>query len=135
MYERVGSWLREAINTMAIRRRSEDPIVNMIRVAALLGSSPPETAAVLHCLTEEIQGILAGSYRLKVRQADKLALYVRLLWWWHCLRMGRAEAEDQEQVIRVVEEASIIWADIPAQLREDWVAIYAKLTAEGGANA
>ena len=114
------SWIREALNTMTISR-SGRPVVDQIRYCSTLGSTIPDTAAVLRCTVEHVKDLVGGKKAITIDEADRVTVYLVTLYWWHCARLGRPESLTSDALKLVFSEAAQIWQDLPRQLRDDWL--------------
>ena len=115
------SFNRWAVDVMMTSRTGR-PFLDLVKVCGALGSNQVETSCVLGVTVEELQEIVDGDRRISIRQADKITAYMHLLWWWHCWRSDRAEAEDVELLRDLAFQARNIWDEVPRALRDDWAA-------------
>lgn len=113
------SWLREALNTMHTPR-SGRPFLGLLKCCGAIGSTATETACVLHLTMEELQECIDGKRSISVRQADRLRMYLEVLWWWHCYRSRRPEAKEPSSIKAIYLRVALIWEDLPFRLVEDW---------------
>lgn len=114
------SWIREAVNTISIRR-SGRPFVDLVRACGALGSTVAETAGVMECYVEHVIDVVEGYECVSPRQADRLLQYVNVLWWYHCFRDNRPASRTDPYLDQVRRDGSKIWAELPAEIRNDWI--------------
>ena len=124
-----SSFNRWAVDVM-MTARSGRPFLDLIKICGALGSNQVETACVLRITVEELQMIVDGKTIINTRQADRLAAYQRLLWWWHCWRSDRHEAEDLALLEELLRSAHEIWGELPKALQDDWAAAYRLLSCD-----
>ena len=117
------SWLREALNTMSTPR-SGRPFLSLIKMCGAVGSTAPETACVLEMTVEDMLEAMEGHRSISVRQADRLRMYLEILWWWHGYRSKRAESRKPAMIEAVAARCLTIWPELPERLTDDWEQAY-----------
>lgn len=124
-----SSFNRWAVDIMMTSRTGR-PFLDLIKVCGALGSNQVETACVMRITVEELQRIVDGRQVINTRQADWLSAYQRLLWWWHCWREDKIEAEDPDLLEELCRSAMEIWGELPERLRSDWAEAYRTVKTE-----
>lgn len=115
----MKSALRDALDTMKVDR-SGRPMADIVRMAARLGSSIPDTAAVLDCHCERVINIVEGRDTLSHSEADVMHAYLLGLWWWHSYRMKYKGADRLESIVEAHRPLVKVWERLPQGLRQDW---------------
>ena len=104
--------------------RSGRPFMDLMRMAGTLGSSKPESAAIMEVTMEEMTAIIDNRHKITVRQADNLLRYIEALWWWHTYRDNRKESHDPIVIKSVYVRCRNIWEEMPHRFIDDWTAAY-----------
>jgi len=117
--EYMRSSLRDALDTMSVSR-SGRPVSDLLRMAAKLGSSLTDTAAVLDTEAERVIAIVEGRDQMSQREADLVHSYLLGLWWWHSWRSGYKDTKDSRTLDEVKRPLASVWGQIPALMRADW---------------
>ncbi len=113
------SWVREALKT-GQTPRSGRPFLDLIKMCGAMGSTAAETACVLQVTVEKLMAAMDGDETISVHDADRLRMYLEVLWWWHCYRSKRADFRQASFLKAVFLRSRPIWLDLPRRLVDDW---------------
>ena len=115
----MKSSLRDALDTMRVAK-SGKPLADLIRMAARLGSSIPQTAEVLDTECERVIAIVEGRDMLSISEADVIHAYLLALWWWHSFRMKYKQSDELFTLENVYNPLAKLWSRMPKGMRDDW---------------